>query len=160
MAPGNVEKLSAPARKIFVDQLKHCSMQKSSDQDGTKADSGGDAKYHWMWQINPGKEDLRVQLDMVWIQGTVLECFPDAVVVHDGTGKVRGELYDVKKSKKCSPDETLVTKGSYVLLVGTILSVGEIPAIRALKCSELKDPDVHKELWQSEVLHQQRFVSR
>lgn len=112
MSCASAEKLAVPARKIFVEQLQTCSLQKDPVQSViSNTEFVLDGKDCWFWEAVPGKPEKRVRLEIVWIQGTVLESSSQWIVIHDGTGKVRGELNDVKKANKIHAGDTVVSKG-------------------------------------------------
>lgn len=126
MSRGDAGKLSAPARKVFAEQLQTCSRQNDLMITGvTGTDLDQDAQKCWLMKAIPGKPtdmtDLR--LEIVWLQGTVLESDPEWIVIHDGTGRVRGELNDVRKANKIMAGDAVVSKGMVPFCLTFILPV-------------------------------------
>lgn len=126
MSRGDAGKLSAPARKVFAEQLQTCSRQNDLMITGvTGTDLDQDAQKCWLMKAIPGKptDTTDLRLEIVWLQGTVLESDPEWIVIHDGTGRVRGELNDVRKANKILAGDAVVSKGMGPFCLTFILPV-------------------------------------
>ncbi|BFZ16637.1 hypothetical protein BsWGS_19676 [Bradybaena similaris] len=135
--------LKLPSQKILAKHLRCCT--------AAQARAGSE---HCIWKCELGNRCFTIS-PSVWIQGTVVEVSDSGstVIIDDGTGIVMLSECD----KVCS--KVSVTKGMYVMAVGSLQSGDECPVIVPIKLQDLSSIDHAETLWPLEVIDQLNFLN-
>ncbi|CAG5131808.1 unnamed protein product [Candidula unifasciata] len=134
--------LKLPSQKILAKHLRCCT--------ATQETAGREQS---IWKCQLGHRSFTVS-PSVWIQGTVVQVSDcgSKVIVDDGTGIVILSDCD----KVCS--KVMLTKGMYVMAVGSLQSGEECPVMVPIKLQDLSSIDHAETLWPLEVIDQLNFL--
>ncbi|XP_023929905.1 recQ-mediated genome instability protein 2-like [Lingula anatina] len=137
----STSKLSLPARKLLVQDLQYCKQVSPATKDSEPAS----CVTYWTMSTN-GKD---VSFGMVWVQGVVKQVSEEGFcMLDDGTGVVMIILHKLIP-KGCSKVET----GKYMMVVGSLLSAGDTPRVRAVKVQDLSPSQaIQQASWPLEVV--------